>query len=376
MTDFTPDSNRQKKSSARKWLTTLLAALIAVAIFAALAGWKQWRQSGNTAFARPPLPVAAMTLTPTSVPNSLQAIGSLRAVREVSLTPETAGRVVDIPFEAGTWVESGTLLVQLNDAVERADREAAAARATLATSLLERAQRLAENGAESSETVDQRSAERDQALAAVAQLDARIDQKQIRAPFSGELGIRQINPGQYLNPGDTITELTDTSELYVDFHLPQHQVNRLQDASDILLTTDAWPNREFQASVETVASAVDRNTRNIAIRGRLNNPEQSLRPGMFVNVRLALPVQENQLVVPTTAIQTTAAGDNVLVVRGDNPQASGQIEFIRVTVERRLGDRAVISEGLSPGDVVITEGQLRLQPGAQVQVTNLQASGE
>jgi len=389
MTDSRPEPNRQsqqttppatkrinKNANMKKMLTILLAGIITIAIFAALAGWKQWRQAGGTAFARPPLPVTAMVLSPAQVPDSLQAIGSLRAVREVSLTPETAGRVIDIPFEAGTWVESGSLLVQLNDAVERADRESASARANLAEALLNRSRRLAENGAESSETVDQRQAERDQAVAAVAQLDARIALKQIRAPFDGKLGIRQIDSGQYLNPGDMITQLTDTSELYVDFHLPQHQINRLENASAIFLTTDAWPDREFKASVDTIAATVDRGTRNIAIRGSLPNPDQALLPGMFVNVRLALPAQENQIVVPTTAIQTTAAGDSVLVIRGETPNTNGQVEFVRVTVARRLGDRAVISEGLKAGDVVITEGQLRLQPGAEVQVSSLQTTGE
>ena len=368
-----PLKPHSRDSKLRKLLIPGLALLLTLLIFAALFGWRAWRHAGSGPQPWPPVAVAAMQLVPTDVPASIQSVGSLRAVREVSLAPETAGRVVSIGFKAGQMVTAGSLLVQLYDAPERADRAAAKARANLAKAQLARSKTLISTGAEARELLDQRVAERDQALAAVQQLDARIEQKQIRAPFAGEIGIRRIDLGQYLNPGDTIASLTDTSRLYVDFSVPQQQLRWLKAGSSVRVTSDAWPQREFSATVDAIEPRISADTRNIAVRALLPNSDNALRPGMFVNAELELPAEPNRLVVPTTAIQTTAAGDNVLVIRGPDAKTKGQVEYVRVTIGRRLGDRVVVSEGLQAGDVVITEGQLRVPPGAQVQVAQLQA---
>lgn len=371
----TDTSGQPPSGKGRKLLITAIALVIAVAVFAALIAWRAWRDAGSAPAQWPAVTVSAMQLAPTEVPASITTVGSLRAVREVILAPETEGRVVDIGFEAGQMVEAGSLLVQLYDAPQRADRAAAQARANLAKAQLTRSKTLIDSGAESRETLDQRQAEREQAQAAVKQWDARIEQKQIRAPFAGQLGIRRIDLGQYLEPGDTIATLTDTSRLYVDFNIPQQFLSRLQTGSSVRITTDAWPNRQFTATVDTIEPRVNPDTRNITVRAQLANADNALRPGMFVNTELVLPAQTDQLVVPTTAIQTTAAGDNVLVVRGSNATTEGQAEYVRVAISRRLGDRAVVSEGLQAGDVIITEGQLKVSPGAQVQVVELQQQG-
>jgi len=355
----------------RRLLVTGIATLVAVAIFAALFGWRVLRQAGSGPHEWPPVAVAAMRLTPTDVPASIHAVGSLRAVREVVLSPETGGRVVAINFEEGQTVAADTLLVQLDDAPERADRAAAQAQAELSRARLARANKLIESGAESRETLDERESERNQALAAVQQWDARIEQKQIRAPFAGQLGIRRIDLGQYLQPGSAIATLTDTSRLFVDFSVPQQQLRWLRTGSTVRVTTDAWPGREFTATVDTIEPRVDPNTRNITVRALLPNADDSLRPGLFVETALVLPVERNQLVVPSTAITTTAAGDSVVVIRGPDATTGGQAEYVRVTVARRLDDRAVVSEGLQAGDVIVTEGQLKVSPGARVRVAEL-----
>jgi multidrug efflux system membrane fusion protein len=367
----TGTTGRSPSGRTRRLLVTGTATLVAVAVFAALFGWRLLRQAGSGPTEWPPVTVAAMRLTPTDVPASIHAVGSLRAVREVVLAPETGGRVVDINFEEGQTVAAGTLLVQLYDAPERADRAAALAQAELARARLARTKNLIESGAESRETLDERVTERDRALAAVQQWDARIEQKQIRAPFAGQLGIRRIDLGQYLQPGSAIATLTDTSRLFVDFSVPQQQLRYLHTGSAVRVTTDAWPDREFTASVDTIEPRVDPDTRNITVRALLPNTDNSLRPGLFVETELVLPAEHNQLVVPNTAITTTAAGDSVVIIRGPDATTGGQAEYVRVTVSRRMDDKAVVSEGLQAGDVIVTEGQLKVSPGARVRVAQL-----
>ena len=371
-----PPKQPQSTHNGKKILVTLIAVIVTAAIFASLAGWRIWRTSGSAPAAWPPAAVSAMQLQPMDVPESITTVGSLRSEREVILTPEAEGRVVSINFEAGQMVEAGKLLVQLNDAPERADRAAALARADLANTQLARSKRLINSGAESRENLDERRAERDQALAAVKQWDARIEQKQIRAPFAGQLGIRRIDLGQYLESGDTIVSLTDTSQLFMDFYLPQRLLSKLQEGSTVHVTTDAWPDREFTAIVETIEPRIDPDTRNIIVRAQLANPDNTLRPGMFVHAELILPPQTNQLVLPTTAVHTTAAGDSVLVIRGSNATTEGQVDYVRVAIARRFKNHVIVSQGLQAGDVIITEGQLKVSPGAQVKVAQLQTPEE
>ena len=372
----TPHTEQATTKNSRTLTVTLLSFCIAVAVFLLLLGWKQWRQGGAAVQPYPPTAVAAMRVTPTDIPNSLHAVGSLRAVREVVLAPEVAGRVVSIGFDAGETVAAEQQLLQLYDAPEQADRAAALARVKLADAQLKRAARLVDSGAESREILDQRTAERDQALAAVKQLDARIAQKQIRAPFAGQLGIRQVDLGQYLNPGETIATLTDTSQLYVDFTVPQQELRWVQQGGKVQVVSDAWPDNSYTAMVTTVEPRISADTRNIQIRAQLDNPGEHLRPGMFVNTSLSLPEQKGQLVVPSTAIQTTAFGSNVLLVRGAEPEKAGQAEYVQVQISRRLKDQVVISSGLKAGDIVVTEGQLKVPPGAPVTVTKLRAAEE
>jgi len=369
--DFAPGAAPAPAAQAsprRQARALMLAAIIIAALFAALAAWRTLRHATPAQAAPPPVAVAATRLQPVDAPASLRAVGTLRAMREVRLAPEVAGRVVDIRFEAGSPVQAGDVLVQLYDAPEQADLLAAQARAELARAQYARARALSATGAESREVLEQRRAERDQASAAVRQLEARIAQKQVRAPFDGTLGIRQVNLGQYLAPGETIANLADLGRLYADFSLPQQDLPRLQPGGAVQLTTDAHPGRVFQARVHAIEPRIDTGTRNIRIQAVLDNPDRALRPGMHVDVALQLPPQRGALVVPATALLVSPSGDSVLVVRGPDAARTGHAEAVAVTVDRRIGDRVVIGRGLRAGDVVITEGQLRVQPGAAVQV--------
>jgi multidrug efflux system membrane fusion protein len=350
---------------------TILVVVVVVAIFALLFAWRAWRTVAPPHQAPPPTSVVATVVEPTTVPSALEAVGSLRAVREVMLSPEVAGRVSAIAFSGGQHVGAGKMLVQLFDDPERADRAAAAAKAEFARIQLARSRKLVPSGAESREVLQQRQAEYDQALAAVHQLDARLVQKRIVAPFAGEIGVRQVNLGQYLNPGDKVASLVALDQLFVDFTVPQQDLAKLRAGSEVRVTSDAWPGRTFTARVATVEPRIDEQSRNIWVRGKLANPDHALRPGMYVTAALTLEPIADALVVPATAIQTSAQGDSVVAVRGSDARRQGKAEVVAVQTGRRFGDAVVVTKGLKPGDVVLTEGQLRVQPGATLHVSRL-----
>lgn len=363
-----PARGRQRRAA-------VIVVVAVIAIFVLLFAWRALRNSTPPPPAPPPTSVVAAVATPTTVPAALEAVGSLRAVREVMLAPEVAGRIAAIRFTGGQYVGAGATIVQLYDGPERADRAAALAKAEFARVQVARSRQLVPTGAESREVLQQRQAEYDQAVAAVHQLDARLVQKRIAAPFAGQLGVRQVNLGQYLNPGDKVASLTALDQLFVDFTVPQQELSKLQPGREVRITSDAWPGRGFTARVTTIEPRVDEQSRNIWVQATLANPDKALRPGMYVTAALVLDPTANALVVPLTAIMTSAQGDSVMAIRGANARREGKAEPVAVTVGRRFGNSAIVLSGLNPGDVVITEGQLRVQPGAPLRVSKLIAAG-
>ncbi len=369
MSDDLDPAAQTGRRDPKQMRVVIITLVVLAVLLGSLYLWRGWRAGQAPAWQPQAVPVAAKVISYREIPASLEAVGSLRAVREVMLAPEVGGRISAIYFEAGRQVGRGALLVQLFDGPERADRRAAQAKAAFAGIQVARSRELAPSGAEPRELLQQRVAERDQAAASVQQVDARIVQKQVRAPFAGEIGIRQINLGQYVNPGDAIATLTALDTLYVEFALPQQELSRLKPGSSVTVTSDAWPGRRFIARVNAVEPRIDPETRNVTVQAILRNPDRALRPGMYVSAALDLPPQANALVVPTTAIQTSAQGDSVIVVRGKDARKGGKAEIVPVQTGRRVGNEIVITSGLKPGDVVVTEGQLRVQPGAEVKVS-------
>lgn len=354
----------------------IIVVLAVAAIFLLLFLWRGWKNSAPPPSAPPPTAVVATVVAASEVPIALEAVGSIRAVREVMLAPETAGRVTAIRFTAGQRVGAGATLVQLNDGPDRADRAAAAARAEFARLQLTRSRLLVPSGAESRETLQQRQAEYDQAIAAVRQIDARLAQKRIAAPFAGEIGVRRVNLGQYLNPGDEVASLTSLDQLFVDFSVPQQELGKLRVGNEVRVTSDAWPGRAFTARVTTIEPRIADDSRNIWVQGVLANPDRALRPGMYVNAALALAPISGALVVPVSAVVTSAQGDGVVAIRGGNARKEGKAEMVPVVTGRRFGNSVVVTRGLKAGDVVVTEGQLRVQPGAPLKVSKLIAATE
>ena len=341
-----------------------------VVVFGLLYAWRAVRSGGAEQQAMPPMPVSTIRAEPRSVADEWQAVGSLQAVHEVLLAPDTSGRVTAVNFDAGQSVKEGAVLIQLYDAPEQADRAAAVAKADFAQLQLRRSQALAPTGAEPRELLEQHKADAAQTAAAVRQLDARIQQKSIRAPFSGRLGIRRINLGQYLNAGDAIATLTQLDPLYVNFTLPQQDMSRLTSGAPVQVTVDAVPGRVFTARISAIEPRIDGETRNVAVQALLPNTDRLLKPGMYVTARLVLPATTDNIVLPLTAIQTSASGDSVVVVKGADAQGVGKAVAVPVITGRRLGEEVLVSQGIKPGDIVVMAGQNRLPPGATVKINS------
>lgn len=351
------DNIRRTTAARRPLAVTIVALLVGFAIIFA---WRSWRQPDAEAATPPPTAAPMILVRTQTVPQSFEAVGTLEAMRQVTLAAEVPGRVVAIRFAAGDAVGGGRPLVQLYDAPERADLAAAVARARLAQAQYDRSLSLAPSGAEPVQALQQREAELAQARAAVRQIEARIVQKVVRAPFAGQIGLRKVNLGQYVNPGDSLATITDLSRLYVNFTVPQQQLQLLRVGAAVNLTTDAIPNRAFAARINAIEPLVGTDTRNVQVQAILDNPGCSLRPGLYVTARLALPDLVNAVVVPSTAIVTSASGDSILAVR------RGVAVAVPVVTGGRIGDQVVVQQGLKAGDTIIVSGQLRVQPGAHV----------
>jgi multidrug efflux system membrane fusion protein len=344
-------------------------AAVLLILFGGLFGFNYFRKMQSAAavahYQPPPVPVAVSRAQRQDVPQSLDAIGSLEAVRQVKVAPEVAGRITALHFQPGTKVRAGQPLVQLNDAPERGDLQRLRAQAKLARINLDRARRLL-NLAVSRSELDAKQAALDEIEADIAKTTALIAQKLVRAPFAGALGVRQVHLGQYLNPGDTIVTLTDLSALYVNLTLPEQTSAQLRADQPVQLTVDAYPERSFTARVIAIEPQIGADTRAIKLQARLDNTEGVLAPGMFAHARVLLPPRSGVITVPETAVDYTIHGDSVYVV---SKQAQGALSAARVLVQtggRIGGDRVIISKGVAPGDLVVTIGQLNLHDGAAV----------
>lgn len=359
-----------KKNTNRRAIVSFIISILAlVIIFGLLYQWRSARIGELVQEEISPIPVSVILAKTQSVSNYLQTVGSLQAVSEVLLTPDTSGRVTAINFKAGQLVKKGDLLLQLFDAPEQADRAAAKAKADFAQLQLKRSQNLSTSGAESREILEQRKAEVAQAQAAVNQIDARIQQKTIRAPFSGQVGIRQVNPGQYLNAGDSIATLTQHDPLYVNFNLPQQDISKLSIDALVKVNIDAIPEHSFTAKVSTIEPRINPETRNVSVQALLSNTEHQLKSGMYVTADLVLPATDNAIVLPLTAILTSASGDRVVLVQNLNADNIGTAVSVAVTTGRRMGNDIIITQGVKPNDVVVTAGQNRLPPQATVKIS-------
>jgi multidrug efflux system membrane fusion protein len=306
------------------------------------------------------------------VPNLLTAVGGLAAVHQVNVTSDVSGRITDIMFTPGAHVAAGAPLVQLFDAPDQGDLASFKAQATVAQLQLDRAKQLAAHQYGPQATVDQAQAAYDQALAGIAKTQALISQKLVRAPFDGELGVRMVEVGQFLNAGTTAVSLTDLSVLYANFTVTEKDSGNLKVGQTARIAVDAYPGRTFEGKITTIEPQIAADTRNIRVQATIENPDHILKPGMFATTTVVLPDKSPVVTVPETAVDYTLYGDSVFVVtekKGDDGKTSLTVVRTFVQTGKRIEGRAEILKGLDAGARVVAVGQLKLQSGAAVAIS-------
>jgi membrane fusion protein (multidrug efflux system) len=319
--------------------------------------------------AAPPAPVAVTIAREVSWTPSIGATGSLRAYQGVSVTAQEAGMVTAIHFDSGQAVTKGELLLQQYDLDERFTLESLKAELNLAHKSYERNQSLVQSKVGSKSQLDIALSDMERLTAEVKSLEASIAKRAIRAPFDGILGIRRVNVGQYIEPGDDIVSLQALDPIYVDFPLPQNRLGRVALGQAVRISTDAWPGVEFDGTVTALEPLVDPATRSFRVEASLPNPDLALRPGMFVDTRLLLPAGQNVLTLPQVAISYNPYGDSVFVVEDavdENGDAVLVAKSVFVTLGETRGDQVAILNGLEAGQRVVSAGQLRLRNGSRV----------
>lgn len=364
----------------KKIFIALLGALVIAGV---LAGVKYLQinkmMEQSAAFRPPPTPVTATEVVSEGWETLLPAVGSLTAVQGVTVAAEVSGKVVKIAFSPGAQVAAGDLLVQQDASTEQALLPGAEAAAVLAKTSLDRTRTLLADQAVSQSNLDEAVARRQQALADLENLQASIAKKSIRAPFAGRLGTRQVNLGQILQPGEEIVTLQALDSVFVDFFLPQQHIGRLQTGLKVRVTSDAFPGQEIVGSITTISPMVEEATRNIRIQATIDNPEELLRPGMYVNIAVVLPGQKNVLIVPLTAVLYAPYGDTVFVVEeaesaSENGQAGPEKgKVLRqqvVELGEKRGDFVDVLSGLQGGQEIVTTGVFKLRNGMPVVVDN------
>lgn len=368
----------------RRMLIMLGVVLVVVLALAAYKGFSIYQQIQMFSAPQPAISVDATHAEERPWQGRLPAIGTLKAFQGVDLTVEVGGTVRDVLFTSGEKVTLQQPLIQMDSDVEQASLATAEAELGLARVEFERGRSLVNRQSISKSEFDRLASELQKANASVAQLKAMLAKKRILAPFSGTIGIRQVDVGDYLSSGTIIATLQDISTLFVDFFLPEQAVPKLAIGERVRFSVAAYPDEVFEGEIAAINPKVEDTTRNVQVRARLDNPGNKLLPGMFANLQVLLPGEPLHVVVPETAITYTLYGNSVYVI-GEKKGEDGQVVKddkgqAQLTVERRVvetGERrdgvVVILKGLQAGEQVVTAGQLKLDNGAHVSIANAQA---
>lgn len=321
----------------------------------------------------PPATVSSAKAQPLRWSTTLTGVGTVVASQGTVITPEAGGLVAKLHVDSGASVRQGDLLVTLSSGTEQADLQRLTAQAQLSASELARQQRLFKLEAISRAELDRAESDHRATQAAVAAQRARLGQKQIRAPFAGKLGIRQANIGQFLSPGAPIFTLQALDPVYVDFNLPEQQLNQVATGQAVAVTVDSTPGRRFEGVVAAIEPAVDSQSRNFKVRARLANPSGLLRPGQFARAEIALGDAHDVITIPRSAVSYNPYGNSVYVIQNGQQVAGKPTLMVRrrfVKTGESRGDLVVVTQGLQPGEQVATSGLLKLQNDSQVIINN------
>jgi membrane fusion protein, multidrug efflux system len=356
----------------------MILMVVVMTIVIAGLGFVKFRQfqamAGEFAAMQPP-PDAVTTIIAAQEewPATLNAIGTLAAVQGVTVTADLSGIVSRISFDSGKTVQKGDVLVQLDTRQEEAQRSGAESQLQLARLNFQRMQGLVEQDAVSRAEYDAAAAAFKQAEARLGEIRATIERKTIRAPFSGVLGIRQVNLGQYLTGGDPVVPLQALNPIYVNFGVPQQEAAEMHIGRGVRITVGELSGGEFTGRISALDSVVDQTTRNVQVQATLANAGGRLRPGMFVQTQVTLGADRHVVALPASAINYAPYGDSVFVV-GDMKNPKGQTyrgvrqQVVKLGAAR--GDQIAVLSGINPGEEIVSSGVFKLRNGAPVQVNN------
>lgn len=360
----------------RLWRPMIIMIVVVLVIVAIIAGVKFTQISALIAQSKQPLPAAVVTALKVPFDDwqpTVSAIGSIKAVRGVDVTTEVGGIVRSVGFTPGQEVQAQALLVQLNADSDIALLHSLEATADLAAIVLKRDRAQLAVNAVSQAQVDSDSADLKAKLAAAEQQRALVAKKTIRAPFAGRIGITAVNPGQYLNPGDKIATLQTFDPIYIDFNVPQTQLEAIAVGQTVSVSADGLSNQTFTGRVSTIDTRFDPTTRNITVEASVANPGKKLVPGMFARAVVDSGAVLRYLTVPQTAVTYNPYGTTVFIAlssKNDKGEEvlTAQQTFIKTGPTR--GDQVAILSGVKEGDLLITSGQMKLKNGSPVHIDN------
>ncbi len=350
----------------------LLTTVIAVVVLGAIFGYKfvQLNQAKAAMAARKPVPAAVTTATAASQnwAMTLGSVGTLQSYQGITVRSEIEGRIIRIAFESGARVQAGDVLVEMDTAAETAQLRSYEATARLTELNLQRARELRQTNANTQADLDAAEAASLQALANIEATKATLAKKRIVAPFTGRIGIRQVNIGQFLNKGDALATLEAVDPIYADFALPQQNIAQVTTGLPVKVAVDAFPGRAFDGKIEAIDPRITDSTRNLRLRATLANKDEVLHPGMFARIDVVLPGDTAVIVLPATAVVYSPYGDSVYVVGQKDGVPIAEQRWVKVGPKR--GDLISILEGLKAGEEVVTLGQSKLRPGSALKVNN------
>lgn len=356
-----------------RWTRILILVAVLAVIFGGVLAFIQYKNMMIGKFmasrAHPVIAVTAERVKMETWQGAVPAIGTLRAVNGVGVTPEVSGVVKSIDFKSGDMVKKGDTLVQLDADIETANRNSALAQLKLLQDQLERTTRLPVGTAVTEQTLNQTRFQAQAQQATVESLNAQISKKTIAAPFDGRIGISEIDLGQFLQAGTPIATLQNISSLEVRFSVGQKQLSVLKEGEEISVTADARPGLTLKGKLTSFDPLVDKATGMIPCEGLLENPNSALLPGMFVDVTLQTGHTQRVLTVSQAAVSYNLFGDYVYVVKppekdGENPT----VQQAQITLGDEKDARVAVLKGLEEGDDIVTSGQLKLSNGTQVKV--------
>ena len=370
----------------------VIMLIVLVLLFGGIFGFEAFKNVMIKNFiaktSNPPQTVSTIKAVEKPWRQTLEAVASLRAHSGADLSPQVAGIVDSIHFKSGQDVKKGQLLISLNAQADLAKLDALKAAQHIASVTYDRDQRQYKAQAISQQVVDSDAANLKQAQANVAQQQALVDYKSIRAPFSGRLGIRQVDIGQYLNPGTTIVTLQSLDPIYADFYQPQQTLEQIKVGQKVVAKTDVLPGETFDGDIVAISPKVDTGTLNVQIRAALKNPDRKLLTGMYATVDVITGAPHTDITLPQTAITYNPYGDTVYLVvpangekseqdNGEKGEKDGQDNGGKLTAKQQFvtvgdtrGDQIQILKGVNVGQTVVTAGQIKLHNGSPIEINN------